>query len=177
MLSRLHVKTSPHRSRPRGPGASGAGPCLEYERALRRPRPAFACCRPHHLGRNGDPAGSEPCQPATIAASLPRRAGTEPSSPPSLGRSAAGSDDLGRREGVFGALGRTGPHRRPAGGLTLASGVSRKAGPEKRRAVRGISPAGTTRMAEAGSPDSAPEKRPGGPGGMEKNSPKRSQAC
>src|SRR5438128_2032026 len=80
MLSWPHVETSPRRSETRGPGTSGAGPGHEPERTARRPSRPFACCSPHHLGRNGGAARSESCQCARLQQRF--REGLEPSRSP-----------------------------------------------------------------------------------------------
>jgi hypothetical protein len=95
--------------------------------------------------------------------------------PPSLaskgmGRAATGAAELGRRSRVPGSLGRAGSGRRGFGGLAAAGGVGRKARP-KNRSLGDVPPLGPARVAESSSRYAAPEKRSGGPGGVEKKLP------
>jgi hypothetical protein len=93
-----------------------------------------------------------------------------------VGWPAMGAAELGRGRNVPHSLGRTGSAGGGFGGFPPAGGLGGKLGSED-RPVGGLPSSGAPRVAESRTRYAPPEVRPGGPGRVGKNSPKRWLPC
>jgi hypothetical protein len=176
MLQLLHAQTSTDRLETRLESASFGVQSNRCPATEGRPGCLAAGFSRHQPGTYRRPVGSR------TSLSAPPPTAVSPGSPAAfaaskdLGRAATGAAELARGSRVPGSLGRASSGRWGSGGLAAAGGVGRKARPEN-CSLGDVPPLGPARLAESGSRYAASEKRCGGPGGVEKNSPKHWQPC
>jgi len=171
MFQWRHVQTTSHRSQTGRQSADSLGASDRCRAIAGGPGDLAACLGPSDPRRNCRRAGSRACQCAPTPATLPRRSQNGPVSAETLGRPAAGTDELGRGEVVPGTVGGIGPRCRRTGGFALAGSVGRKTGAES-QPLGGVPSVGTARVAEGRSRYAASQKRPCHPRRVEKNSRK-----
>src|SRR5487761_37696 len=171
MLQLLHVKTSTDRLETRLESASRGSQSHRSPATEGRPGRVAAGPSRDQPGADRRTLGSR----TGLGASPPTAVSPGPqdafAASKDMGRTATGVAELGRGSGVPGSVGRAGSGRRGLGGLASSGGAGRKARPEN-RPFGDVPPLGTARVAESGSRYAAPEKRCGGPGGVEKKTPR-----
>ena len=176
MIQLQHVKATTYRLETRLGSASNRCQNHRYPAVEGRPSCIAARLHRHHPGTDGLTAGSRTGLGAPPATTISPEPADPFAAPKEMGRTASGVAELGRGRSVPGSVARTGSAGGSPRRFTSPGGAGGKAGPEN-RPLSGVPSLGAARMAESGARYAAPEKRSRGPGGVEKNSPKRWQPC
>jgi hypothetical protein len=176
MIQSGHVKTTTYRLETRLESASHRCRSHRYPAIESPPSRVAARLHWHHYGTDGLAAGSWTGLSASPATTIsPEPPGTF-AAPQEMGWTAPHLAERGRGRSVSGSVGRTGPAGRSSGRFSSAGGAGGEVGPEN-CPLGSVPSLGATRVAKSRARYTPPEKRSGGPGGVEKNSPKRWQPC
>jgi hypothetical protein len=174
MIQSRHVKTTTHRLETRLESASHRCRNHRYPRVEGRPSRVATCLHWYHPGTNGLFAGSGAGFGASAATTIPPEPAGACAAPQEVGWTATGVAELGGGRSLPRSVGRTGAAGGGAGGFPSAGGTGGKTGAEN-RPLGGVPSFGAPQLAESCARYAPPEVRSGGPGGVEKNSPKRWQ--
>ncbi len=176
MIQSRHVKATTNRLETRLESASHGCRKPRYSAVESRPSRVAAGPHWHHPGTDGLLAGRGTGVGASPAATISPQPADALTAPQEMGRTETGVAELGRGRGVPDSVGRTSSAGGRSGGFSAAVGAGGKVGPQDRSVGR-VPSLGAARVAKSRARYAAPEKRSGGPGGVEKNSPKRWQPC